>query len=112
MSIEQYKTNTIECIYAKKYFEEICSYENNTGKAIKTIEICTDKRCDTVEGESALNVDYSFRALMNYVSNRSFDVLEMDENSYKKKFVSFDWKEFKPLEQLVFKENTLYLCVY
>lgn len=112
MSINQYKTNTIEKTYANLYLSEINSYEKKSGKTIKSIEICTDSCCDTAQGENALTVKYAFDPLMEYISGREFTVKNMTDNQYKNQFENNDWKEYDSSKQLVFDGETMYLCVY
>ena len=112
MSINQYKGNTTEKVYANLYLSEINAYEKSTGNTVKNIEICTDKHCDTTKGESALTVRYAFEPLMKYISNRDFIVKDLTDNQIKKEFENKDWNEYNPNEQMIFNGDTLYLCVY
>ena len=112
MSINQYKGNTTEKVYANLYLSEINAYEKSTGNTVKNIEICTDKHCDTAKGESALTVKYAFEPLMKYISNRDFIVKKLTDNQIKKEFENKDWNEYNPNEQMIFNGDTLYLCVY
>ena len=112
MSINQYKGNTTEKVYANLYLSEINAYEKSTGNTVKNIEICTDKHCDTAKGESALTVKYAFEPLMKYISNRDFIVKNLTDNQIKKEFENKDWNEYNPNEQMIFNGDTLYLCVY
>lgn len=112
MSINQYKTNTIEKTDANLYLSEINSYKKKSGKTIKSIEICTDSHCDTAQGENALTVKYAFEPLMEYISGREFTVKYIADNQYRIQFENNDWKEYDSSKQLVFDGETMYLCVY
>lgn len=112
MSINQYKLNEKELIYANLYLDKINKYENETNTTVKRIEFCTDGNLDIAKEESAFTSDYSLTGLMNYVSGRDFSAIDMADNKYRQTFESKDWKSVNPDEQLIFEGDTLYLCVY
>ena len=112
MSVSQYKQNTIEQTYAQLYMNEINKYEAESGAQIKNIELCTDQKSDLVSGEKALTEKYAFEPLMEYVSGREFKVKNMSENTRTQKFNKKDWKTYSASEQLIFENDTMYLCVY
>ena len=91
---------------------EINKYEAESGTQIKNIELCTDQKSDLVSGENALTEKYAFEPLMEYVSGREFKVKNMSENTRTQKFNKKDWKTYSPSEQLIFENDTMYLCVY
>lgn len=112
MSINQYVTNTTERVYINLYISDINTYEKESKHTVDKIEICTDSHCDTIETESALTVSYAFEPLIRYNSGKKYDVKNMSEDTKNKLFGNNDWKEYVPSEQLIFDNDTLYLCVY
>lgn len=112
MSINQYVTNTTERVYINLYISDINTYEKESKHTVDKIEICTDSHCDTIETESALTVSDAFDPLIRYNSGKKYDVKNMSEDTKNKLFGNNDWKEYVPSEQLIFDNDTLYLCVY
>ena len=52
------------------------------------------------------------QGLMYYVSGRHFDVTYMNDEDGNRVFNNQDWNTYVPEEQLIFKGDTLYLCVF
>lgn len=121
--MNHYISNTLDLNYAADVYEQIRHYEAMTGEKITAIAYTRDRVCM----DSYDNVYYKFGEinrrtihdhgwiLVSYAARedgRSFERVEMDEAIRQELFEGKDWDSFIAQEQLVFRENTLYWCVY
>ena len=56
--------------------------------------------------------DWSDIYLLKKITNREFEIKDMDSQIYYEYFKDKDWNYFNPHEQLIFKGDTLYWCKY
>lgn len=108
----QVSTNALEQLMAQQIIQEISLYEKNSGKKIQHIYFCSDTKNDLTVGESSLHVKYALQGLLYYVSGRNFNIAQMNTVDYNNFFSGKDWKVYLPEEQLHFREDTLFLCVF
>ena len=121
ISISQFEVNLLDkqrVNQIKTYIEE---YENKTGNDINAIasvkDIYPKWTYDGIEyayfdtNISALKVDWGYIYIMNYYCDREFAVAEMDTQIYEQYFEGKNWDQFTPDEQLVFKDNILYMIM-
>lgn len=111
MSIEQRELNTQEIMLAEQYLYEIEEYEKAENVVVNNIEFCTDVN-PKISDNSSLRFDYSFDSLMGYISGRDFIVTQVENTEMKSNFVDKDWDVFIADEQLIFENDTLYVCIY
>ena len=111
MSSELREINTQETMLAEQFLYQIEEYEKTENKIVKNIEFCSDMN-QKISGGSALRVAYSFGGLMEYVTGRNFNVSEMTNEEIRKDFEEKDWDVLVLDEQLIFENDTLYICVY
>ena len=50
--------------------------------------------------------------MISYYSNRYYNKVEMDKEIYDEHFKGRNWNDFNIDEQLIFKDDTLYLIIY
>lgn len=106
------KQNDIDGIWCEQVIEEIEKYEK-VEQEIKQIYYCYDDKTDIAEySESAVCHTYSLRSMINYYSNRDFKVIKMPEETKNSYFKDKNWDDINIKEQLIFVEDTLYLCCY
>ena len=110
MSLDQREVNTQDMMIAEQYLYEIEKYEKAENVVVDKIEFCSDVNPE-ISVDSALNNFYSFRSLMTYISGRDFYVTEMTNEEIRKSFEEKDWDILVEEEQLIFEEDTLYVCV-
>ncbi len=111
-------SNKLEEEYLQKIVTDVKKYENETGNEIKNICIYYDANPQATFRNfpnnsftvKALITIYARRHILEYYLER--DLMEIEENieTYKY-FKTKDWDEYS-IEQLIFDEDTLNLCVY
>ena len=111
MSLELREINTQEIMLAEQYLYEIEEYEKSENVVVNNIEFCTDVN-PKISDNSSLRFDYSFSGLMGYISGRDFIVTQVENTEMKSNFVEKDWDGFIADEQLIFENDTLYVCIY
>ena len=111
MSVNQYQTNSVDIANAKIYVNEIEKYEARNNITVSRVLFCKDANSD-MGINSALCYADSVGSVLYFVSGRNFQVSEMSENQYRQSFSSHDWKQCDPTEQMVFDQDTVYICVY
>ena len=106
------KQNDVDKLWSEQIIEEIESYEEKE-QDVKQIFYCYDDKTDLAEyAESAVYHKYSLRSMINYYSNREFEVNEMTEEEKNNYFKDRSWRKLDADEQMIFVEDTLYLCCY
>ena len=108
----QIKTNANEKMIAQFMQHRIMEYEEMNCTKINIICISQDSHQDLFKTQSALVVPYALRGLMYNVTGRNFIVKIMDENERKNIFLNKEWDVLKPEEQIVFKNETMYISIY
>ena len=106
------KQNDVDKLWSEQIIEAIENYEKDE-QEIKQIYYCYDDNTDIAAyTESAVYQDYSLQSMINYYSGRDFEVDEMTEEEKTKYFKGKNWTEINVEEQLVFVDDSLYLCCY
>ena len=62
-------------------------------------------------GQRAFDNYYCIIEALNYYCDRKFEAVRMDEEVYEKYFAGKDWQAYSD-EQIVFVEDTMYICTY
>lgn len=110
--IDLKKQNDSDKLWSEQIIEAIESYEKKE-QEVNQIYYCYDDKTDLAEyAESAVYYKYSLRSMINYYSNREFEVNEMTKEEKDNYFKDKNWEKLDIDEQMVFVENTLYLCCY
>ena len=110
--INQKKQNEVDRIWAEQIIENMEEYENEY-EEIKQIYYCYDSTTDiAVFAETAVYQRYSLEAMINYYSDRGFKAKEMSLEEKEKYFGNKEWTEINIEEQLIFVDDSLYLCCY
>lgn len=100
-------------------YQSIENYEKETNKKVTTIYFKTDSFSPTnynfkVKNMNSLRMQYtgwSLDCAVNAYSNKKYKFYEMPQEDFDKYFKGKEYDEFNK-EQLVFKNQTLYLLVY
>ncbi len=110
-AITQRQTNERDAIWAQQVLSNIEEYEQATGKVINNIGFSYDKERD--RPESVLFTTWSRDKILNVYStdHEDFRIVETPDSIYQEHFADKNWKAFKE-EQLVFVDDTLYICIY
>ena len=98
--IELKEQNMRDEIWCKQVLNEIELYEYREGLDIQT------------SGNSVVIAKYAMRSIFNYYGEREFNVSEMSNEKKDAYFEDKDWSEYCKEEQLVFEDDTLYVCCY
>lgn len=114
-------TNKIDENMGKTIKYQIESYEKNTNNKITKVAYYRDKNHrDFHYGWDFKYSSFSQRAFdnyfciieaLNYYCNRKFEKVPMKEAIYNEYFANKDWDAYSP-EQIVFKDDTMYICTY
>lgn len=119
-SSEMFATNLLDRNFANSIIYNIQRYEKNTNIKIKNIGIKYDTnpkpyydgseiyRCLNIK---SLAVDWDFCELLETYSGNKYQLIDMPDEIYDKYFYGKDWTCFNE-EQLVFIDDTLYICTY
>lgn len=112
--------NELDKQEALKINEYILEYEKNSNQNIEKIAICRDKNVTWNYNELKNKSLYTHRALMiwwcnvytiNYYTNRNLQEVPMNNEIYYTYFDGKDWNKLDR-EQFVFKDDTMYYCIY
>lgn len=111
--------NAKDNMWAKTIVNEIDTYEKQSNKKINFIAFCED---ENVSGnnhgvfnytQSVLTVGYAKKSIIPlHMPDRQLEFVEAPDEIYNKYFSGKNWDSFVPSEQLVFIDNTLYICCY
>lgn len=110
MGINQIIGNTKEAEYADSVAYTIEKYEKKNKVAVDNIGITYDKHSDA-EGE-ALYLDYAIKPLLQIHISNDICFVETPEGIVNTYFSEKDWQNFDAEEQIVFDNNTAYICIY
>lgn len=116
MNIE---TQKMEKAYIEKINECIDEYERDSGISVGKVSITLDKNFNYTYSNLPNNTfttrgilpHYSRIHTLNYYMNRKLKLVNMDVDIYRKYFENKDFEEFSE-EQVKFKEDTVYICIY
>ena len=110
MASEQIAVNTKEIDYVNTIVYEIHKYEKDSEKTVQKIGVCYDENADM--NCETLYTGYSVEALLRLQLNRNVEFVDTPDTVYKDNFAGKDWQFYDSDEQLIFIDDTLYLCVY
>lgn len=113
-------SNTLDKLYASMAYEKIKEYEEQTGITVRKLAVVNDTNCplsyDNVyykthqTNERTLGVVTN--TLMNVVSGRDFEKIDMDEQIYETYFKDKNWDYFDAEQQLVIVGDTAYWAIF
>jgi hypothetical protein len=123
MSINQYANNRLDQAYAMDISYVIKDYERETGEKVKKIAFCADDSLSYAYGGNIRYIigDMNIRTqatywadtqIVNYYSRLGLTEVKMDENIYNQYFKDKNWDYFVPAEQMIFKDDTVYIAAY
>lgn len=115
-------TNKIDQDYAYDIYSELTKYENESGYIVDKIATINDTAPSWKNryvdfhsyniNERAYVNEWSDVTLIQFVSGRNFEKVEMDNNIYNTHFSGKNWDYYCPEEQLYFEGNVMYWCKY
>ena len=117
---EMVATNLMDRNFAKTIIYNIEQYEIKNNTQVKYIAIQCDLEpeffYDGSEKYRCLNIksiatDWDLIEMLEVFSGRKFEPKKVTEEAYNKYFAGKNWKYFDE-EQLVFVDDTLYICIY
>ena len=104
---------------AAQISQAIDDYERQNGMTVTSIAYCRDAQSTKYRGHSLFYFDFSLEAILTLQSSRYepdtekiYEFREMPEDVYRRYFKGKDWDTLNLNEQLVFLDDTAYLCVY
>ena len=115
-------SNAKDYQYICKIEETIDQYERESGIEVKKISTCQDKNfrysysdvkyvyCDT--NVKCFSVPWGDVTAINYYTESNYMKVDMDDEIFNRNFKDKDWDMFYPSEQMVFDNDTLYICFY
>lgn len=123
IAINQYATNRIDQEQVCNICYRIRDYEDENKIKIKKIAFCQDPypTLGYYGNTKYIAWDLNIREflvkwgqieIINYYAKRNFEKIDMTEDIYKKYFIGKKWDYYKPEEQLIFVDDTLYICIY
>ena len=65
-------------------------------------------------GDMLIKTNYdawSYELILEYILNRDLYTLQLTDDEKPDEFKDKDWNSFNP-EQILFQDNTIYICVY
>ena len=105
---------------AKTVLQNIDEYQEKTGNVIDTIGITWDNSPSTYyDGQLHLRstnargmvTDFSVIQALEYYSGKDYNAIYQPPDDIKTYFSQYNWDFFSE-EQLLFEDNTLWLCLY
>ncbi len=120
MANDQKKQNKDDLEAAAAITQAIEDYEKNSGATVTDICYCYDTNQDKATAWTLFSFDFSMQSILTLKSGKYtpgsgeaiYNVSEMPESIKEQYFSGKDWKELNLDEQLVFADDTAYLCVY
>lgn len=118
-----YVSNALDRNYARSVVEAIERYEQENNTEIHSIYIGRDSNCsvfwkDYVSyynyniNERCVSGDWQLNILLKLESGRTFERADIPQDIYEAAFKDKNWDNLNLAEQLVFQDDTAYLCVY
>ena len=114
-------TNKIDQNQALSIKSKIEKYEEETNNTITQVAYCKDKSSRAYHygyemkysafSQRAFDNYYCIIEALNYYCNRKLEKVPMSQEIYLKNFANKDWDTYME-EQIVFKDNTMYICTY
>ena len=116
------QSNREDYQYVQEIQKSIDIYERQSGNEVKYIATCKDQSFQYsypdikyVYGDTntkCFSVDWGDVTAINYYTGKDYMKISMDQSVYDQYFANRDWNEFIEDEQMVFKDEYLYLCLY
>jgi hypothetical protein len=125
--IDHYTSNQLDITYAEQIQNEIDRYEEQSGNTVTDI-------CFYYEDENDYDIAYSNYmvhhyfvqsynnsvfttswgavAMVEWISGRTYNAVEMEEETYREVFQNPSWEELDLYRQLKFDGNTMYWAIY
>ena len=122
IGINHFQSNFEDYQYVCQIEEKIEEYERTSGVDVKNIATCQDENfqysysdiryiyCDT--NVKCFSVQWGDVAAINYYTGSNYKKIDMNNEIFEKYFKDKDWNAFYPDEQLIFVDDTLYICFY
>lgn len=110
MEIDQIISNNNDAAYADSISYEIEKHEANTGVTIKKIGFTYDNKAD-IKSEG-LYFDYVAEAILTLHINQEFEFVDVPNTILQEKFSNQDWKCYDADKQIVFIDDSAYICIY
>lgn len=113
-------SNSLDITYTQIVYEKIMEYEKASGQTVRKLAVTKDTNCPFSYEEVKYKTDQiNERALgtvtntlMNVVSKRTFEKVEMDETVNQTYFAGKNWDYFDVYEQLVIQGDTAYWVIF
>ena len=114
-------TNKIDREIGELVKQRIDNYENETGRMITKYAYCSDlhtidhprefdKKLSSFN-QRAFDNKYILKEVIYYYCNRRLEEVKMDKEIYNDYFKNKNWSYYSD-EQIVFKDDTMYICRY
>ena len=114
-------TNKIDANMGIAIKYKIEEYEEETGNVVTKVGYYRDAKHRDYHygwdkkyssfGQRAFDNYYCIIEALNYYCDRDFERVKMDKEIYNKYFEGKDWQAYSD-EQIVFVEDTMYICTY
>lgn len=113
-------SNTLDEVYINMVYEEVTKYEQETGVLVTKLAVAHDAYAPfSYLGISYVSEQINERALgtvpyalMEVVTGKKFERIEMPQDVYEQYFSNEDWDYFDLEKQLVIEGDTAYWCVF
>ena len=122
IAYDVYASNVQDREYANSIAEAIQKYETNTGSVVNKIGAVDDASVQTSYketrysnhelGRRIMNVDYSRIEMINWISGRYFEQVDVTDEEAMRLFGNKDWDHEDLEEQLKFEDGVAYLSIY
>lgn len=115
-----FASNILDKIYVKMMYEEIVRYENETGITVTKLAVIKDIDApDSYEEIAYATGQINERvlgtatfSLIQIVTNRSFEYIEVPQSVYDQYFKDKNWDYFDLNQQLVIRKDEAYWCIF
>lgn len=113
-------SNTLDKVYTRMGYEYIVKYEQEHGVEVENLCLINDISAPAYYDEVQYTSDQINErslgilsvSIMEVMTGRKFNKVEMDPEVYAMYFEGKDWGSFDPEEQIVIVGNTAYWCMF
>lgn len=113
-------SNTLDKVYVRMAYEYIVKYEQENGVEVENLCLINDINAPAYYDEVQYTSDQINErslgilsvSIMEVMTGRKFNKVEMDPEVYAAYFEGKNWDSFDPAEQIIIDGNTAYWCMF
>lgn len=116
----RFVSNTLDEVYTNMMYQEVLKYEEETGTFVTKICVLKDAYApahyeEVSYGTHQINeriLGTTTISMIWHITGRQLEEVECDEEIYEQYFKDKDWNYLDLSEQLIFKGDTAYWCIF